>query len=264
MDLGLANARVLVTGGASNIGRGIVHGFAAEGARVAICDLDGEQAARVRDEALGLGAAAAEVLACDLAEPGAGTRATDRVMEAWGGVDVLVSNAGISIPSFLAEHTDRAEWQRTYDVNLFAAIECVQAVIPSMRDAGSGAIVTIASDAAFGEIRQGVYGSSKAALVALTRTVAKEHGRHGIRANAVCPGLVIPEGPQAVGSTSLWAGGQDAIFDDRQVEHMLKATPLRRLSTAQDVAACVVWIASSAARQVTGQVLSISGGYAMP
>ncbi|MEV0627825.1 SDR family NAD(P)-dependent oxidoreductase [Nonomuraea wenchangensis] len=265
MDLGLAGARVLVTGGASNIGRGIVHGFAAEGARIAICDLDGEQAARVRGEALERGAAAAEVVQGDLAGEGAATRAVARVLELWGGIDALVSNAGISIPGFIAEHTDRTQWQRTFEVNLFAAIEGTQAALAPMREAGAGALVYIASDAAFGEIRQGVYGASKAGIVALARTTAKEHGRHGVRANVVCPGLVIPQGPEAVGATSLWAGGQDAIFNERQVEHMLKATPLRRLTTAEDIAGAVLWLASpTAARQVTGQVISVSGGYAMP
>ncbi|GLX02867.1 SDR family oxidoreductase [Microtetraspora sp. NBRC 16547] len=265
MDLGLTGARVLVTGGASNIGRGIVHGFAAEGARIAICDLDGEQAGRVRGEALDRGAAAVEVVRSDLAEEGAAARAAGRVLDAWGGIDVLVSNAGISIPGFIAEHTDRREWQRTFEVNLFAAIECTQAVLGPMREAGGGSLVYIASDAAFGEIRQGVYGASKAGVVALARTTAREHGRHGIRSNVVCPGLVIPEGPEAVAATSLWARGQDAIFNDRQVDYMLKATPLRRLTTAEDIADAVLWLASPvAARQVTGQVLSVSGGYAMP
>ncbi|MFI6455742.1 SDR family NAD(P)-dependent oxidoreductase [Streptosporangium amethystogenes] len=265
MDLGLTGARVLVTGGASNIGRGIVHGFAVEAARIAICDLDGDQADRVRGEALELGATEAVVVRADLAETGAATRAAHRVLEVWGGIDVMVNNAGISIPGFVAEHTDRAQWQRTFEVNLFAAIECTQAVLAPMREAGAGSLVYIASDAAFGEIRQAVYGASKAGILALARTTAKEHGRHGIRSNVVCPGLVIPEGPEAVGATSLWAGGQDAIFNDRQVDHMLKATPLRRLTTARDIADAVVWLASpTAARQVTGQVISVSGGYAMP
>jgi 2-hydroxycyclohexanecarboxyl-CoA dehydrogenase len=265
MDLGLTRARVLVTGGASNIGRGIVHGFAAEGARIVICDLDGAQADKVRAEALERGATAAEVVQADLAVEGAAARAVGRVVDAWGGIDVLVNNAGISIPGFIAEHTDRAQWQRTFEVNLFAAIECTQAALASMREAGVGALVYIASDAAFGEIRQGIYGASKAGIVALARTTAKEHGRHGIRSNVACPGLVIPSGPEAVGATSLWAGGQDAIFNDRQVDYMLKATPLRRLTTAEDIAGTVLWLASpTAARQVTGQVISVSGGYAMP
>lgn len=265
MDLGLAEARVLVTGGASNIGRGIVHGFAAEGARVLICDIDGEQAAKVRAEAAELGAAAAEVVRADLTEEQAAQRAVDQAVETWGGIDVLVNNAGWSMPAFIAEHTDRAQWQRLVEVNLFASIACTQAAIPPMREAGHGSVVFIASDAAFGEIRQGVYGATKAAVLALARTVAKEHGRHGIRSNVVCPGLVMPDGPNAVGADSLWAGGSDKIFTDKQIDGMIQAIPLRRLTTAADIANAVLWISSErAARQVTGQVFSVSGGYAMP
>jgi len=265
MDLGLAGARVLITGGASNIGRGIVHGFAAEGARVLICDVDGEQADRVRSEALTRGAAAVEVAPEDLTREGAGARVVGAVLERWGGIDALVNNAGWTAPGFLAEDTDRARWQRTVEVNLFTALACTQAAIGPMREAGCGSIVFISSDAAFGEIRQSVYGAMKAGLIALARTAAKEHGRHGIRSNVICPGLVLPEGPEAVGAGSLWAVGQDAIFNEKQIDSLRKGIPLQRLTTAEDVANAVVWISSErSARQVTGQVFSVSGGYSMP
>src|SRR6202045_1110486 len=103
MDLGLAEARVLVTGGGSNIGRGIVHSFAAEGSRIVICDIDAEQAEKVRVEALALGAAAAEVVAVDLTRPGAAAQAVAQSVDNWGGLDALVNNAGWSRPGFLAE-----------------------------------------------------------------------------------------------------------------------------------------------------------------
>lgn len=265
MDLGLRGARVLVTGGASNIGRGIVHGFAAEGARLMICDVDGEQAAKVQAEALNRGAAEAEVAEQDLTTPGAGTRVVEQLAQRWGGIDALVNNAGWSAPGFLAEDTDRARWQRMVEVNLFSAIDCTQAAIPRMREAGRGSIVFIASDAAFGEIRQGVYGATKAGLIALARTVAKEHGRHGIRSNVVCPGLVLPESADAIGASSLWSVGRDSVFTEKQIESLVKGIPLRRLSTAEDIADAVVWVSSErSARQVTGQVFSVSGGYSMP
>lgn len=265
MDLGLDGARVLITGGGSNIGRGIVHGFAAEAARVLICDIDGEQAAKVAKEAETIGAAEVAVAEVDLAHKGGGRSAVGQVTDAWGGIDVLVNNAGWVKHSYLVDDTDRADWQRTFDVNLFAAIECTQAAIDPMREAGTGAIVYISSDAAFGEIRQAVYGASKAGLIALARTVAREHGRHGIRSNVVCPGLVLPDGDAAVGSGSLWSAGQEKIFDDRQRDYMLKQTPLRRLTTAADIANAVTWIASErVARQVTGQAISVSGGFSMP
>jgi 2-hydroxycyclohexanecarboxyl-CoA dehydrogenase len=265
VDLGLNGARVVVTGGASNIGRGIVHAFAAEHARILLADIDGEQAELVRAEALGRGAAEVVVSIEDLTQDGAAERSIGAATEPWGGIDVLVNNAGWSVPGFLAEDTDRAKWQRTVEINLFTAIACTQAAIPPMRAAGAGAVVFIASDAAFGQIRQGVYGATKAALIALARTMAKEHGRHGIRSNVVCPGLVIPESPAAVGADSLWAAGTDTVFDEKQIDYLRKDTPLRRLTTAADVANTVLWMSSDlAAHQVTGQVVSVSGGYTMP
>lgn len=265
MDLGLAGARVIVTGGASNIGRGIVHAFATEGARIVLNDIDESQAKNVRDEALDLGAAEVDLAIADLTVPGGAQAAVGVAVERWGGVDVLVNNAGWSVPGFLATDTDRDKWQRTIEVNLFSAIAATQAAIPSMKDAGGGSIVFIASEAAFGQIRQAVYGASKAAVVALARTTAKEHGRHGVRSNVICPGLVIPDGPEAVGASSLWAVGQENVFNENQIDYMLKDTPLRRLTTADDIGRAVLWFSSPlAARQVTGQLISVSGGYTMP
>lgn len=265
MDLGLKDARVLITGGASNIGRGIVHAFAAEGSRIVLADVDGEQADRVAAEAAERGAAAVEVVAGDLTVEGEAQRAADRAVGAWDGIDVLVNNAGWSVPGFIAKNTDRANWQKTVEINFFTAIAATQAVLPAMREQGQGSIVFIASESAFGQIRQGVYGATKAAVVALARTTAREHGRHGIRSNIVCPGLVVPEGPEAVGSKSLWAVGKDNVFNDDQAQYLLKDTPLGRLTSAEDVANAVLFLASERmSRQVTGQLFSVSGGYTMP
>jgi 2-hydroxycyclohexanecarboxyl-CoA dehydrogenase len=265
VDLGLAGARVVVTGGASNIGRAIVHEFAAEGARIVISDIDGPQAEKVRAEALEKGALAVELAVGDLTTEEGADAAIASAVDAWGSIDVLVNNCGWSVPGFVATDKDREKWQRTIEINLFSAIGATQAAIGPMKEAGGGAIVFIASDAAFGQIRQGVYGASKAAMVALARTTAREHGRHGIRSNVVCPGLVIPDGPDAVGAASLWSVGQDNVFNQNQIDFMVKDTPMRRLTTAEDVGRAVLWFASPlAARQVTGQMISVSGGYTMP
>ena len=265
MDLGLKDGRVLVTGGGSNVGRGIVHGFAREGARVAICDIDRDQAEKVRTEAIELGAAEAIVLAEDLTEEGGAERSVSALEEKWGGIDALVNNAGFSDAEFFEKDTDRTRWQKTIEINLYTAIACTQAALRPMRDARSGSIIFISSDAAFGEIRQGIYGATKAGLISMARTVAKEHGRHGIRSNVVCPGLVLPESADAVGASSLWAAGADKVFNTAQIENLEKGIPLRRLTTANDVADAVLFFSSAvAARQITGQVLSVSGGYSMP
>lgn len=263
MDLGLNGARVIVTGAAANIGRGVALGFAREGARVLIADIDGEQAQAVAAEALAAGATAATAFEADLTADGAAEAMVARATADWDGLDVLVNNAGWSQPGFFAEQTDRALWQRTIEVNLYTAYASTQAALPVMRGPGAGAIVFISSDAAFGAIRQGIYGSTKAGLIALARTVAREHGRHGIRSNVIAPGLVIPDAP--VGPHSVWAAGPDAIFTPEQTDYVLKTQALRRLTTADDVANAVVWVSSPlAARQVTGQVIAVGGGSSMP
>ncbi len=264
MDLGHRDARVIVTGGGANIGRGIVLGFAAEGARVLVADIDGAQAEAVAAEAMNAGAADVQVAAADLTQPGAADAVARQAISAWSGVDVLVNNAGWSQPGFFADQTDRGLWQKTIEVNLFSAIACTQAVLGPMREAGGG-VVFISSDSAFGAIRQGIYGSTKAGLISLARTVARENGRHGIRSNVVAPGLVVPDDDEPVGPHSVWAAGRDAIFTEEQADYVLRQQPLRRMTTAADIANAVVWVSSPlAARQVTGQVIAVGGGSAMP
>ena len=264
MDLGHRDARVIVTGGGANIGRGIVLGFAAEGARVLVADIDGPQAEAVAAEARRAGATDARAVAADLTQPDAAAAVAGQAAGAWDGVDVLVNNAGWSRPGFFADQTDRALWQRTIEVNLYTAIACTQAVLGPMREGGGGAVVFISSDSAFGAIRQGIYGSTKAGLISLARTVARENGRHGIRSNVVAPGLVLPDeaGP---GPHSVWAAGRDAIFTPEQADYVLRQQPLRRPTTAADIAHAVLWVSSPlAARQVTGQVIAVGGGSSMP
>ncbi|MFT3851280.1 MAG: SDR family oxidoreductase [Ilumatobacteraceae bacterium] len=109
--------------------------------------------------------------------------------------------------------------------------------------------------------RMGDYGPMKAGVMAFARIIAREYGRYGVRSNAVCPGLVIPE-PEAIGAGSLWQA--DIGFGDKQIGDMEKATPLRRRPEALDIANAVAWLASEPARMLTGQVLSVSGGFNMP
>jgi 2-hydroxycyclohexanecarboxyl-CoA dehydrogenase len=265
MELGHAGARVIVTGAGANIGRGIAHVFAKEGARVLVVDIDAEQAERVSDELQALGAKDAAALAIDLTAEGAGRAVIDAVVRRWGGIDVLVNNAGWSKPGWFAEQTDRALWHRTVDVNLLAAVDCTQAALGPMREAGRGSVVFLSSDAAFGAIRQGIYGSTKAALIALARTVAREHGRHGIRSNVIAPGLVVPPDDGAVGEHSVWAAGTDSMFTADALDAIVRTQALRRHTTPEDIGNAVAWVSSEvAARQVTGQVIAVGGGSAMP
>ena len=265
MDLGHRGARVIVTGGGANIGRGIALGFAAEGARVLVADIDGPQAEAVAAEAMKAGAADARSAVADLTAPESAAAVAGQAISDWGGVDVLVNNAGWSQPGFFADQADRGLWQRTIEVNLYTAFACTQAVLGPMREAGGGAVVFISSDSAFGAIRQGIYGSTKAGLISLARTVARENGRYGIRSNVVAPGLVMPDEDVPPGPHSVWADGKDAIFTAEQADYVLRQQALRRMTTAADIASAVLWISSPlAARQVTGQVVAVGGGSTMP
>jgi 2-hydroxycyclohexanecarboxyl-CoA dehydrogenase len=260
MDLGLSGRVVIVTGGASNIGRAISQQFAAEGARVAILDRDEAMARRTAGEIAAAGGAAT-VCPADLTDVPATSAAVVAVVEDLGPIDVLVNNVGWNGKAAFFLDLPPERWDQAYRLNVFPTLNATRAVLPGMVERRQGAIVSIASDAGFGEPRMGDYGPMKAGVMAFGRIIAKEYGRYGIRSNTVCPGLVIPEA-DAIGAGSLWQA--DTGFGDRQITDMEKATPLRRRPEAIDIANTVVWLASAPARMVTGQVVSVSGGFNMP
>ncbi|MGJ9413218.1 SDR family NAD(P)-dependent oxidoreductase [Aeromicrobium sp. CF4.19] len=262
--LGLAEASVVVTGGASNIGRAIVLSAAAEGARVTIWDIDVEQAERTADVAR-RGGGDVSVVRCDATEPDAVDAAVAATVAERGSIDVLVNNVGWNRPAWFASVTAE-DMDKAVRVNLMSATYATRAVLPLMEGSGrGGSVVSVASDAAFGELRTSVYGAAKAGVVALMKALALEYGRKGIRFNVVAPGLVIPPGPESVGKDSLWAVGEQDVIDETGREHIRAAVPLRRLSTPEDVAGSVLFFASERlSRQLTGQVVSVSGGKHMP
>jgi 2-hydroxycyclohexanecarboxyl-CoA dehydrogenase len=262
MDLGLKDRAVIVTGGASHIGQAIVFAFAAEGARVAIIDKDVVQAERTAAAATQRGAPMAAVVAADLTDHDVAERACRDAMEKLGGIDVLAANVGANWPKFFLE-TPPETWDHLLHLNLGAAMSCVRAVLPAMVDRRRGSIVATASTAAFGEPRQSVYAAAKAGVVAFIRTIALEYGRFGIRANLVAPGLVLPGVNEELGEESIWRD-RESIMNDAQTEYVVRNTPLRRLSRPEDIAKAVLFLASEeSGRQLTGQMLTVSGGFAM-
>lgn len=261
MDLGLADAGVIVTGGGSNIGRAIVHGLAEEGAHVAILDRDVPRAEATAEEARGRGASSARVFAVDLLERAASRDAMSAAVGALGGVDVFVANVGANKPAFFLD-TPEESWTQLIELNLVSCMTCTRAVLPRMIEQQRGAIVATSSTAAFGEPRQSVYAGAKAGVIGFIRTVAQEYGRYGIRANLVAPGLVVPE-RSAIGAGSLWQD-RESVMNDDQIDYVRRGTPLRRLSTAEDIARSVLFLASErASRQLTGQLITVAGGFAM-
>lgn len=262
MDLGLEQARIIVTGGASHIGQAIVWTLASEGARIAVIDKDRTQGERTASEAERRGGCDVVIVEADLGDHSAADAACRQAIERLGGVDALIANVGFNRPAFFLE-TDPTTWDRLIAVNLTSVMSCTRAVLPAMIAQRRGAIVATASTAALGEHRQSVYAAAKAGVVAFIRTIALEHGRHGVRANLVAPGLTLPEDEGAVGAQSLWQD-RDAIMNAAQIEYVEKQTPLKRLTKAQDIANTVAFLASDRmSRQVTGQVITVAGGFAM-
>jgi len=262
IDLELEDRVVVVTGGASNIGRGIVHGFARQGAEVVLLDIDAEKAVATRDEALALGAADCRFVAADLADPGGAGTAIAAVLDLCGKIDVLVNNFGWGDPGLLLD-TEAGQWDALWRMNLGATIGCSHAALGAMRSRRRGAIVSIASDAAQGVANQSVYGAMKGGVVTFTRAIAREFGRYNIRANVVSPGIVYP-GPDDAGARSVWNRGS-VVLSEKQIQDTYALSALRRGTTPADIAQAVLFLASDVtARQVTGQLISVSGGWWMP
>jgi NAD(P)-dependent dehydrogenase (short-subunit alcohol dehydrogenase family) len=253
-ELELSGQVVLITGGASGIGRAAAELFVARGASVMIADLDGEAAAAtaaVLGGAAPAGGGAVEAMETDVAVADqveamvAGTEAR------FGRLDAAVNNAGT--PGTYKPLADQqlSDWQRTVDINLTGTFLCLQAELAVMADAGHGAIVNVASAAGLmGFANLPAYVASKHGVVGLTKSVALEFARGGgIRVNAVCPGNVHT--PMLEG----FAGG-----DAQALQGMGKVTPIGRLAQPTEIAEAIVWLCSDAASFVTGHALAVDGG----
>jgi 2-hydroxycyclohexanecarboxyl-CoA dehydrogenase len=181
----------------------------------------------------------------------------------FGQVDILVNNVGWAIDQLFMEET-REKWEKMIAVNFWGMINCTRAVLDQMVERKKGAIVSIGSDAGrMGEYREAIYAGCKGGIIALTKALAREVGRFGIRLNVVCPGLTVPQEKGAVGEKSLWSGEMMDMFTSEAQAKAAKGYPLRKIGRAEDVANAVVFIASDMAGHITGQTLSVSGGYTM-
>lgn len=264
MQLGLEGKSVIVTGGASNIGRAISLAFAREGAAVAIADIDEPQARKVSNEAIKAGAKAAMFYKTDVTDAESVRAMVQAVTDQFGQIDILVNNVGWTFDRLFLDKP-REEWEREVQLNLWSVINCTEAVLRGMVERSAGAIVSIGSDAGrMGEYREAVYGACKAGVIALSKSLAREYGRHGIRFNVVCPGTTMPDSDEEFGKESMWSGTHLKSWNTPEMrERIGKAYPLRRVGTPEDVAPAIVFLASDAARFITGQTLSASGGYTM-
>jgi meso-butanediol dehydrogenase / (S,S)-butanediol dehydrogenase / diacetyl reductase len=237
----------LVTGGASGIGAATARRLAAEGARVAIGDLD-EPAGGALAKELGAEAGAASFHAVDVAELASVERLVEDVAARFGRLDVLVNNAGIGGFGETPD-LDPDQWHRVIAVDLHSVFYGCRAAIPHLRRAGGGAIVNTASISGLGgDYGFAAYNAAKGAVANYTRTLALDHGKDGIRTNAVCPGPI--DTPLAAALTS------NAVV----VAEYARVVPLGRIGRAEEVAAAIAFLASDDASYVNGACLEVDGG----
>jgi 3-oxoacyl-[acyl-carrier protein] reductase len=254
IETGLKGKVVIVTGAAAGIGRGTAERFAEEGCRVAAWDVTDAHADELVAElgALGGEAVFSQVNVTNVAAVEA---AVAEVVGRWGGVDVLVNNAGIVRDAQLVKVKDGEvvatmtddQWDAVVGVNLKGVFNCTRAVAPHLIRAGGGVVLNASSVACLnGNFGQTNYVATKAGVIGMTRTWARELGRYGIRVNAVAPGFVLTEILKAM--------------PQKVLDGMVGHTPLGRIGDVRDIANAYLWLASDAASWITGATLSVDGG----
>ncbi len=251
---GLSGKVVVVTGGGGGIGGATCRRFADEGSNVAVFDIDEPAARKVVDRIHAAGGQA-EAVACDIADYAAVAAAVAGVAARHGRVDVLVNNAGGEVVR-LFKDSKPDEWRKLIDINLVGALNLTHAVLPGMMEQGGGRIVMIASDAArVGSSGEAVYAACKAGLIGFAKTLAREHARHRICVNVVCPGAT---------NTALFAEYKRGAGNPEKLEEAFRrAVPMGRIGEPEDLPGAILFFSSDDAAFITGQVISVSGGLTM-
>jgi 3-oxoacyl-[acyl-carrier protein] reductase len=238
----------VVTGGARGLGLAMARRFAAEGATVALADLDGEALARAATE-IGTDESGAVVAAqVDVAAADAVNNWIAGIGERYGRIDVLVNNAGIIRDNRIEQVSD-ADWRRVIDVNLTGAFNCIRAALPMMRERRYGRILSLSSMSWRGNFGQANYAAAKAGVVGLTSTVALEAAPDGITANALAPGLI---------DTPMLAS-----MDAAARKKLISRVPMRHAGDPADIAAAATFLCSPEAAYLTGVILNVDGGIAV-
>ena len=244
--------RVVVSAGASGIGRTIADAFADCGAKLWVCDVSETALAAVQAEHPEY-----HVSRCDVAdEPGVAALFAD-IHTTWGGLDVLVNNAGIAGPTSAVENIPPDEWRRTVDVNLNGQFYCAHHGVDLLRTSDQASMICISSVAGrLGYARRTPYAATKWAVIGLMKSRASELGPEGIRVNAILPGFV--EGPRFQGVISARAESLGKTYAKVE-QNYLKKTSLRRMVTEEDVANTALYLCSPLGRNISGQALSVCG-----
>ena len=253
MNLSFENKVALVTGAASGMGLATAEAFAAAGAAVALVDLN-EPAVRKLAERLVAEGHKAIAIACDVADDAQVEAMVAQTVAAFGRLDAAYNNAGVQ--NVLAETADttREDYDRVMGINLRGEWSCLKFELQQMRKQGSGAIVNCSSlGGLVGGAERGIYHAAKHGILGFTKSAALEYAARGIRINAVCPGLIwTPMADQMVAS-----GQGDAL------KAMENSVPMGRVGRPEEIANAVLWLCSDAASYVTGQSISVDGGFVM-
>ena len=250
----LRGKTALVTGGGRGIGRAIALGLAQEGAQVAVLDILADSAAAVAREIEATGVKAL-ALPADLTKRAQVDRAVADTLAQFGQIDILVNNAGWDRMEMFLD-SEEETWDKIIAINFKGMLYVCKAALPSMVARGQGKVISIASDAGrAGSTGEAVYAGTKGAIIAFSKTLAREMARHKITVNVVCPGLT---------ETPLLQGiREQSPKTEKVIEAVTRAIPLGRVGQPEDIAGAVVYLASPAADFVTGQTLSVSGGLTM-
>ena len=247
-----AGLRALVTAGASGIGRAITETLLAAGVRVHVCDVSEKALAQCRTALPSITGSLT-----DVADEGQVDRLFADVKRELGGLDILINNAGIAGPTGGIETLAPADWRRTIEVNLNSQFYCTRLAVPLLRQAGDGIIVNISSAAGrHGYAYRTPYAATKWAIIGLTESLAKELGPEGIRVNAILPGVVA--GPRIDSVIQARADALGVDFATMEKEYLSKVS-LRRKVSAQDIAGMILFLCSSAGRNISGQSLGVCG-----
>jgi NAD(P)-dependent dehydrogenase (short-subunit alcohol dehydrogenase family) len=252
MDLQIKGLRVLVTAGANGIGRATARAFAAEGARVHICDVDIKAL-----EAMATTDAAISQSVCDVSDRDAVARLFNEINQNLGGLDCLVNNAGIAGPTGKVDEISVEDWDRCIAVDLTSQFNCARLALPLLKQSANPSMINLSSQAGkHGFPLRSPYAAAKWGVIGFTKALAAEYGEFGIRANAICPGLV--DGPRIQNVISQKARSLN-VSHEEMTTRMFAGVSIKEFVNPDDIARQIVFLASPFARTISGQEISVCG-----